>query len=42
MTAQLLSYFVSIFESHHHEIMYNNIPCAIKGNKKLEDYNLAE
>jgi len=34
MTEQLLSHFVSIFESHHHEIMYNNIPCAIKGNKK--------
>jgi len=33
MTAQLLAHFVSIFESHHHENMYN-IPCAIKGNKK--------
>jgi len=33
MTAQLFSHFVSIFESHHHENMYN-IPCAIKDNKK--------
>jgi len=33
MRAQLLSHFVSIFESHHHENMYN-IPCAIEGNKK--------